>query len=251
MLLQRFSPRAEASSTGPSRSHVVAGVRAMLPFLAGVSPFGVAIGASVAASGFDPLAGWSTSWAIYSGTPQMMTLQMVDSGASSVAIFAAVMAVNLRLAVYAAALVPDWRGASRRWQIFAAYLITDPTYVVARRHATIVAEPAARRAHYVGSALALWCGWLLACAGGLLVGGRLTDLVPPGLFLDLVLVGMVVPMVRRPPVRRAGAIAAALVLPGLVLPAGVGVVVAAVCGAVAALHRSGRASSVGCREERT
>jgi len=214
------------------------GAREMLPYLAGVAPFGAAIGATAAAVDVSTLAGWSTSWLIFSGTPQMLALELVGRGASTVTVVVTVVMVNLRLAVYSSALAPHWGSVPRRRRLLASYLLTDPVYVIAQRHAATGPSTTDLQCHYLGAAATLWVGWLAACASGVVVGAGITRVVPPSVFLELVLVGMVVPLMRR----RAGAchlgLAALLAVPALFLPLGLGPVVAATA-ATAAVRMTG------------
>lgn len=232
---QRSSPR---SST---RASAVAGARAMLPLLAGVAPFGFVVGATVAASSLDPWVGWSTAWTIFGGTAQLSAVTLLDAGAPLAVLVLTVLVVNLRLVVYAAALAPDWRGAPRWWKALACYLLVDPSYAVAARHAATRPDPSDQRAHYLGAGVTLWVGWLLACAAGLAMGDRITTLVPAGLVSELMLVALVAPALRG---RRAGVAVAALAAVVLVpLPLGTGSLLAAAAGALVAL-RLDRATGV-------
>lgn len=216
-----------------------AGARAMLPYLVGVAPLGAAIGATVAEQGIDPLAGWSTSWVIFSGTPQMLTVELLAQGAAPAVIVVTVLAVNLRLTVYSAALVGGWRGAPLWFRVVASYLITDPVYVVAVRHGESAPTPSSVRHHYLGAAGTLWVGWLVACGAGLGLGGALTELVPPSLFLELILIGMLVPLARRGSTRAAAVAAGAFALPCVQLLAGLGPVAAGAAGAAVAWWHTG------------
>jgi predicted branched-subunit amino acid permease len=206
----------------------------MLPLLAGVAPFGLVVGATVAASSLDPWVGWSTSWTVYGGTAQLSAVTLLDAGAPLLVLVATVVVVNLRLVVYAAALAPHWRGSPWWWRALACYLLVDPSYAVGAQHVAGDPTPEDHRAHYVGAGLTLWVGWLLCCGLGIAIGDQITDLVPAGLVSELMLVSLVAPALQGRG-RRAGiAVAAAIAVPLLVLPLGTGVLVAAVAGGVVA-----------------
>jgi branched chain amino acid efflux pump len=61
---------------------VVAGVRAMVPWMFGVGPYGLVIGVSAAQADIPTFAGWLTGPAIFSGSAQMATIQLLDAGAA-------------------------------------------------------------------------------------------------------------------------------------------------------------------------
>ena len=77
------------------RSEIAAGARAMLPWLAGIVPFGLVIGVSAAQADIPTLAGWLTGPLIYAGSSQLATIGMLDAGAAAplAAVAAAVIAV--------------------------------------------------------------------------------------------------------------------------------------------------------------
>lgn len=214
----------------------------MAPLLAGVAPLGVAIGAAASMSSIGAFAGWSTSWVIFSGTPQMLTLQLTEQGAAAAAIVLTVAAVNLRLTVYSAALATTWQGAPLRWKLLACALLTDPCYAVAVRDELDRLEVGVRRVRYLAAALTLWIGWLASCGLGVLIGPRFTEAVPARLVLQLVLVSMVVSLCRERMHRRIGVLAAALAVPAVALPMGSGTLAAAAA-AVAVGARLGRSRS--------
>lgn len=213
-----------------------AGAVAMAPLLAGVAPYGAVIGATVASSSVDPLVGWSTSWTVYGGTAQLSAVTLLDAGAPLVVLVATVAIINLRLAVYAAALAPRWRGAPRWWRALACYLLVDPSYALGAQHAATDPDPAEHRAYYLGGAMTLWVGWLVACGAGLALGDRITDVVPADLVSEVMLVALVAPALRVREQRSGVVVAGIAAVVLLTLPLGVGSLVAATSGALVA-HR--------------
>ena len=116
-----------ASSTTPAsvhrsdrRHHLLAGARAMAPWLLGVAPFGLVIGVSAARADIPTLAGWLTGPLIFGGSAQVATIQLLDSGAAPAVAIVAGLAVNLRLVLYSATMARHWQGAPHWWQALAA-----------------------------------------------------------------------------------------------------------------------------------
>ena len=58
------------------RRDVAAGARAMVPWLAGLVPFGLVIGVSAAQADIPALAGWLTGPLIYAGSAQVATTRI-------------------------------------------------------------------------------------------------------------------------------------------------------------------------------
>ena len=112
------------------RREIAAGARAMMPWLAGVVPFGLVIGVSAAQAEIPTLAGWLTGPLIYAGSAQLATIGMLNAGAAPMVVVAAALVINVRLIFYSATMARHWRGTPRWWQFVAAYLLIDPSFAV-------------------------------------------------------------------------------------------------------------------------
>jgi predicted branched-subunit amino acid permease len=214
----------------------------MAPWLVGVVPFGVVIGASAARADVPTLAGWLTAPLVYAGSAQVAAIELLDAGATPLVVVATVLVINLRLVLYSAAMAPRWQGTSRWWRGVASYLLVDPSLAVGA--AGYERSGPGRRAHrhYLGGALLLWVAWLVAVTFGATVGGRL----PAGLHLEFViplfLVGEVVPRLTRRSTRRAvaAAVVVAVAAAGAPLHAGPLLAMAAGVGAGLQVGEDGR-----------
>src|SRR3954452_3995503 len=161
----RPGPRARAT-TGV---HVRAGVVAALPLVAGLAPFGFAVGNAVSASA-DPLVAWAGTLLIYSGSAQLALLQLLHSGTPVWGAILAAAFINVRLVVYSAALAPLWSGAPLRWKVLGAARIVDPTYAVAVQRRSSGQGSDGALAHYAGAAVAVTVGWISVVTLGAALG---------------------------------------------------------------------------------
>jgi predicted branched-subunit amino acid permease len=235
----------------------LAGARAMLPWLAAVTPFGLVIGVSAGQASISNLAGWLTAAAIYGGSAQVAAIQLLDAGAAALTVLVTVLTINLRLVLYSAALSRYWKGTPLWWRLLAGYLLIDPSFVVGMgRYSGARGEPAAARAvdadlrpahaYYSGAAALLWVGWLAAVAVGTIGGAA----VPAGWHLELLvplyLVGQIVPQLRRRPSRRTVLVSGCVAAACVAAPLHLGIAVAIACGLVAGsvAARAGRRSPV-------
>jgi predicted branched-subunit amino acid permease len=98
----------------------------MVPWLAGIVPFGLVIGVSVARADVPALTGWLTGPLIYAGSAQVATIGMLDAGAAPVIVVASALIINVRILFYSATMPRYWRGTPWWWRLVGAYL--------ARRH---------------------------------------------------------------------------------------------------------------------
>jgi predicted branched-subunit amino acid permease len=212
-----------------------AGARAMLPWLAGVAPFGLVIGLSAARASAGAVAGWLSGIAIYAGSAQLATIQLIDAGAGPLAVVLTVVIINLRLVLYAGALAPYWRGTPLWWRLLGGYLLVDPSFAVGI--ARYAEEPDRRRAHahYLGGAVVLWFGWLTAILVGATIGAR----VPAGLHLELLvplfMLGELASRARRGRSRIAAVAAAIAATLTLAVPLHLGVLIGIATGLIAAV----------------
>ncbi|MBN1146208.1 MAG: AzlC family ABC transporter permease [Anaerolineales bacterium] len=208
----------------PSRlSEFLSGVKAELPILVGVMPFGAIFGLLALDAGMSKLAAQCTSWIVFAGSAQIVMTQLVGAGAPGAVIVLTVFVVNLRHALYSASVAPYLRRLSPAWKWLLAYLLTDEAYAVSIVHysrtseASFKGEPTARAGagdrpadiraaeslesgavdhrHYflLGSGLALWATWQASTALGVFLGAVL----PPSWSLDFTLaltfIALVVP----------------------------------------------------------
>ena len=80
------------------------------------------------------------------------------------------MLVNARLVLFGGALAPQWKGASGGFRALAAYLLTDPVFVLGMARGGRPGT-AQERAYYLGAAVTLWVTWQVVTAASLLLGG--------------------------------------------------------------------------------
>ena len=132
-----MSDNAETPKVGVRayRRDLLAGMRAMAPWLIGVAPFGLVIGVSAAEAGIPTLAGWLTGPTIYAGSAQVAAIQMLDAGAASYAVIITALVINIRLILYSAAMATYWRGTPLWWRLLGRLPADRP--VVRRRCRTV------------------------------------------------------------------------------------------------------------------
>jgi len=174
----------EKTSQAASRAHeFLAGVKAELPILLGVTPFGMIYGVLALSAGFRSLDAQAMSSVVFAGSSQFMLVQMVELGTPTLMMILTGFVVNLRHALYSASLAPYLRHLSPLWKLILSYLLTDEAYAV-----TIMRyreADAIKNKHWflLGSGLALWICWQLSTAAGIFLGAQ----VPPSWGLDFTL----------------------------------------------------------------
>ncbi len=192
-----------ATVTATARgSELRAGAAAMAPMLLAYAPFGLLVGAAVAASA-NPVAAYLATWTIYGGAAHLAVLDVLGHGSGWAAAAVVGLLVNVRLSAYATAMAPDWRGTSVARRLVAGMMLTDAPWALARGHA-----PAGRREYYLGAGGVLFVGWPTLVALGVLSGQWVSALPVAGLLSAMTLGAIVVPQLRDRPTAVAVGVAA-------------------------------------------
>ena len=208
-----------------------AGVRDGLPFLIVVVPFALLFGVVASEAGLPLVQIMVMTTAVIAGAAQFAALQLMLDDATLWLIVGSALAVNLRMAMYSAALVP-WLGAAPLWQrALAAYLLFDQPYALAA--ARFEARPGMsvpdRMAYFFGSATPIAPCWVAATAVGAIVGEAIPESLALDFALPITFIALVAPMLKTLAHVAAAAVSVvvALILAGL--PAGTGLLIAAAC----------------------
>ncbi len=244
-----------------ARSEFLAGVRAELPILLGVAPFGMIYGALAVAAGLPTAAAQAMSAIVFAGSAQFILTQLIATGTPPLVLLLTVLVVNLRHMLYSASVAPYLHGLKTRWKWLLAYLLTDEAYAVTIMHyqqtakghhgdtegtetkpgmsprsprlsGDILNQASTDKRHwfYLGAGLGLWSCWQVSTAIGIFLGAQ----VPPSWSLDFTLpltfIALVIPaLVDRPAV--AAALTAGIVgVIGAGWPYKTGLVAAALAG---------------------
>ncbi len=219
-------------SDSEARREFLGGVRAELPLLLGVVPFGLIFGVLGLAAG---LPGWAvvlSSSLVFGGSSQVVFAQLWGAATPAPVIVATVGVVNLRHVLYSAAVAEYLKALPWRWKLLLAYLLTDEAFAAAIGR--LRDGPATPQRHWFlfGTGFTLWAGWQVSTLGGVLLGAA----IPAGWSLDfsiaLTFIALLVLGVHRRSEAGAALIAAVVVLlaaglphkSGLLLAAGAGVV---------------------------
>lgn len=172
---------ADRSRTLP-RGEFLAGARDQLSLLVGVVPLGMLFGALSISSGLPPVTVLGFSLLVFAGSSQFLAIELIARGASPLVTILSILIINLRHTLYSANLAPHFHRLSPRWKWLLAWLLTDEAFAMASRR---YRSPNTSLAHWytLGTGLALFVGWQISTAAGILLGAR----IPEGLPLDFTL----------------------------------------------------------------
>jgi 4-azaleucine resistance transporter AzlC len=210
------------------------GLSAAWPICLGYFPIGLSLGVLAQKGGLAPWQMGAMSLLVFAGGSQFITVAMLGSAASPVAIISTVFMVNLRHLLMSSALSVHFPGVTRRFLALFAYGLTDESFAVNMtrfnqggwsRYSALTLNHAANTT------------WIVSTVIGVYVG----QLVPSGAFgVDFALTGMFICLMvfqLRGPIFTITALIAAVIslLAYLWLPGNAYVIVASCLAATAGL----------------
>lgn len=212
-----------------SKSDFLRGAVQALPFLLLAVPMALLYGVVASEAGLSLAQIMGFSVLMIAGAAQFAALQQMLDGATIVTVVAAALAVNLRMAMYAASLVPHL-GRAPLWQrLVLAYYNFDQSYAFSmqeydRRPDMTVAQ---KVGFFLGAAMPVSLGWYAGTWAGAALGARMPESIPLDFALPILFLAVVAPMLKT----RAHFVAAGVsVVAGLLLHdrlGGAGLLVAA------------------------
>ena len=146
------------------------GVRAELPLLLGVVPFGLMYGVLGLTAGLPAWAVISMSFIVFGGASQVVFAQLHGALVPPAVVCTTVGVVNLRHVLYSASVAGWLSHLPLRWKCLLAYLLTDEAYAAALRRFRDGPPTASRHWFLFGTGITLWLGWQLATVAGVLIG---------------------------------------------------------------------------------
>ena len=223
--------------------HFWAGVRAEIPLLIGVIPFGLIYGALALKSGLSPAASQMMSSMVFAGSAQFITTQLVRDNTPGFVIVLTIAVVNLRHMLYSASLAPYVAALPMRWRVLLSYLLTDEAYAPTILH--YENEGLTPDAHWfwLGAGCALWLCWQTSTAVGIFLGAAIPESWSLDFALPLTFIAMVVPVLKNRPAIAAALFAGFVALVAASLPYKIGLIVAALAGILVGTVLEGRTSA--------
>ncbi|MEM7074160.1 MAG: AzlC family ABC transporter permease [Pseudomonadota bacterium] len=210
------------------------GVRDAVPFLLVVAPFSMLFGVVATESGLNVLETLGFSVAVIAGAAQFAAVQLMVEDAPTVIVLASALAINLRMAMYSAALTPHL-GAAPFWhRAIAAYFIVDQSYglSILRFEQNPDWSLKLKLAYFWGTVLPICPFWYVFTLIGALIG----DAIPQWMALDFALpicfLAIIMPMLRTPAHVAAALVSIVAALCFAVLPYNLGLLVAGLLGMV-------------------
>lgn len=215
----------------------LAGLLAVAPLQVATIPFGMIFGVLAAEAGLDFAQMLALSATVMAGASSVVALQMLTDHAPALLIILSSAIVNVRMAMYSAALVPHWTGAGTVSRAIAGYTLTDQVFAVSIRAYEAGTTPSltARIWFFMGTSAGCLPTWASSSVAGYLLGNAIPESWGIAVAMPLLFLGLAAPMVRTPAHMLAMTVAAAsgILLSGL--PNGSGLIPATLLGIAAGM----------------
>jgi len=223
-----------------AKNHFWEGVRAEVPLLIGVFPFGMIYGALALNAGLSNTAAQLMSSIVFAGSAQFVTAQLVHEGAPGLVILLTIAVVNLRHMLYSASLAPFLKDLSMHWKILLSYLLTDEAYAPSIIKCERDGVTPFGHWFVLGAGFALWFNWQVSTALGIFLGTAIPREWPLDFALPLTFIAMVVPVLKNQAMVAAAASAGIVALLAYGLPYKLGLILAALTGIMIGTLLEGR-----------
>ena len=218
-----------------SKSIYWKGFRDGAPFIMVAAPFGTLFGVFATEAGLNLVQVMTFTATVFAGAAQFTALQLLLDDTPTLIVLLSALAVNLRVAMYSAALTP-YLGAAPLWQrAVAAYFTVDQSYAlsVVRFETEPDLTVPQRMAYFFGTVTPLAPAWYLATYLGAVLGTRIPDSWALDFALPITFLAMIGPMLRTLPHVIAALVAIVTALLTAGVPFNLGLLIAGTAGMMA------------------
>ncbi len=191
-------------------------------------PFGTLFGIVAREAGMDIAQIMGFSVLVLAGASQFTAVQLLADNAPTLIVIVTALAVNLRMAMYSAALVP-WLGqAQPAARSLIAYTLIDQTYALSiqefEKHPRLRIDQ--RLAYFFGTASICFICWTTSTYFGATVGNAIPESWALDFAIPITFLAMIAPMLRTIAHLAAALVAIVAALAFAFLPSGLGLLVA-------------------------
>lgn len=215
-------------------------MRAELPLVLGVIPFGMIYGVLALEAGLTTSQAQGMSSIIFAGSSQFIATQLIKGAAPGAIIVLNILVINLRHTLYSASLAPYLKHLPLGWKILLSYLLTDEAYAPIISNYEEPGEVAQKHWFFLGSGLCLWTSWQLSTAAGIILGAIVPESWSLDFTLSLTFIALVVPRLRDRASLTCALVAGGAALVGFCLPYKLGILAASMGGILAGTVLEGR-----------
>ena len=212
-----------------SKSAFIAGFWAGLPFIAVGVPFSVFFGIVATEAGLSVAQAMGFTIVVIAGASQFTAVQLMTEAVPVWSVIAAALAVNLRMAMYSAGLQPHI-GTAPLWQrALVAYINFDASYAISivRYEQDPPMNVGEKVGYFLGSVSLMTPLWFLGTYVGAVFGDRFLNGFNIDFAMPILFLALAAPMLKTLAHLAAAAVSVIAALALSFMPAGTGLLVAA------------------------
>lgn len=200
------------------------------PFVLIVIPYSMLFGVVAREAGLDVVQTMAMSVLVIAGASQFTALSLLQDNAPVFIALLASLAVNMRMALYSAALVPHLGRAKLGTRALMSYLMVDQAYAVAYAHFEKNADDPldVKVAYYFGCMMLICPMWYGFTWFGAVMGQTIPEQFSIDFALPICFTALTAPLIKSPAHAMAALVAAVASLIFVGLPWSLGLMVAAI-----------------------
>lgn len=224
-----------ALKSPPVRASYLSGVRDALLVIPSYLPFGLVCGVASVNAGLTTGASLALPALVYGGSSQAVLLQFIQGNASLWVAILSGCVINLRMAVYSAAMASRVRHLGKPQRMLVAAFLVDNTFAFMQAREQSHPDDPHLIAYYAGLSTVFWISWFSFCAIGVFAG----NIVPVSWQLDFAIplsfIAIAATSIRNIPMGAAALVGGAASVLLFALPLKLGLIAACLAGLMAGL----------------
>ena len=175
----------------------IRGMIDVAPHMLSVIPFGIICGAIGVELGFNPYLVYAMSIIIFGGASQIVFLQLLSGGASSIVAVTSVGVINSRHLLYGAVLSEYLEKLSFVKKLLISYLVVDQGFAESNKFFKKNKTEEYLHYHLVGTGGTLWICWQIATLAGIILGSFVPEELGLKFAIPLTFIAIVVQDLKK------------------------------------------------------
>lgn len=228
-------PLTSAFANPAAKAAYLSGVRDTLLVIPSYLPFGLVCGVAAVNAGLTTGAALAMPGLVYGGSSQAVLLQFIQGNA---ALWIAVLlgcVINLRMAVYSAAMASKVRHLGKTQRMLVAAFLVDNTFAFMQLREQTHPHDKHIIAYYAGTSTMFWSFWLLFCGIGVFAGNIVPSTWQLDFAIPLSFIAIAATSIRNVPMGAAAVVGGAASILLFALPLKLGLIAACLAGLLAGL----------------
>ena len=173
------------------------GMLDIAPHMLSVIPFGIICGAIGVDLGFNPYLVYAMSIILFGGASQIVFLQLLSGGASSLVAVTSVGVINSRHLLYGAVLSEYLEKLSLIKKLLISYVVVDQGFAESNKFFKKNKTEQYLHYHLLGTGITMWVCWQIATLAGIILGSFVPEELGLKFAIPLTFIAIVVQDLKK------------------------------------------------------